>query len=185
MSEKRACCVCYEEANVPCRNGEGCSAFLCMTCIGKMFMLGQDKCPICRRLFFNPEFSKLYTPGTRYTRKYWSFNFGVSSVEVRMLPNGQAMVMDNCRDTSLSKMEEYACDMGVLQGEISDDETISLVLSKFDGNAIVLDDREDFDYLRMQFVAMGMSFVYLDGTYDFFKLQGKDFKRFIKEGRFF
>ena len=70
-----------------------------------MFVRNQDNCPICRRLWFKPDFYKMYTPTTEY-QKHWTFSVGMNKVQVRMLPTGQAMVMDHCPImTDLDKME--------------------------------------------------------------------------------
>ena len=177
---KQTCCICYEEGNVPCRGGHGCTATLCMGCISEMFVRNQDNCPICRRLWFKPDFYKMYTPTTEY-QKHWTFSVGMNKVQVRMLPTGQAMVMDHCPImTDLDKMEEYSQDLGVLCGEISDTEAITMVLTSIDNGEIVLDDKEAWLHIQKQLLAMNIPFVHLEDIYDYFKIQGSHFKEFIK-----
>ena len=127
----------------------------------------------------------MYTPTTEH-QKHWTFSVGMNKVQVRMLPNGQAMVMDHCPImTNLDKMEKYAQDLGILCGEISDTEAVTMVLTSIDNGEIVLDDKEAWLHIQKQLIAMNIPYVYLEDIYDYFKIQGSHFKKFIKYGKFF
>ena len=150
-----------------------------------MFIRNQDNCPICRRLWFKPDFHKIYTPKIKH-QKHWTFTVGMNKIQVRMLHNGQAMVSDHCPIMDdPDKMEEYSQDLGILCGEISDTEAITMVLTSSEDGKLVLDDEEAWLHIQTQFDWMGIPYMGLDNVYDYFKLQGSHFKEFIKHGRFF
>ncbi len=197
------CVICFEQGNVPCRDGTGCTAKMCWKCIGELWktdarlLYGEVPCPVCRRLFFAPNFTKLYE-GARSNPNalcFWRFSYNGVQAEVRMLHDqkiqGQAIVLGQCpsnvshKAKDIEKLEEYAADVGVIASEIGDDDSISLCYTEFDGEAEVLGETEPFKHITKQLKNMGMGYSRVAGIFDYIRLSGKDFKRFLKEGRFY
>lgn len=196
------CCICYEEGHgfVPCRNGTGCTAILCWKCITQLMNANNPEleCPVCRRLYFPPNFTKFYegtTPPSPDIFAMWRFRYNGIGAEVRMLHDGniqgQAIVLGHCpsdvshKAKDIEKLEKYATELGVILSEIDDGDSISMSYTEFDGEAEVLGETEPFKHITKQLQNMGMGYSRVAGIFDFIRLSGKDFKRFLKQGRFF
>ena len=195
------CCICYEHGNVPCRNGKGCTAIMCMTCVAKMYLRHQDNCPICRRLWFQPDFHATYASSRQVNQNYiamWSFSAGLVHAQVRMLHDGhvcKGMPLfgdmssrgvpqgQGCRETG----KEYAYDIGSIVAEIDDDDKISVALTEIEGDhfQVNLADSSPLDHITQQLQQMNIPYTTIQDTYDYFSVRGKGFKQFIKKGRFF
>jgi hypothetical protein len=192
------CVICFEQGNVPCRDGVGCTAKMCWACVGKLYAMNNDpNCPVCRRLFFSPNFTKLYEgaevdPGIFAA---WHFSYNGVQAEARMLHDekiqGQAIVLLQCpfnvshKAKDIENLEKYAADVGVIASEIDDSDTISMVYTEYDGTTEVLGETEPFKHVTSQLTGMGLDFNGVPGIYDYIRLSGKNFKSFLKQGRFY
>ena len=171
---------------------------MCWKCIGKLASQSEVHCPVCRRLFFAPNFTKLYE-GARVNPKkhcFWGFRYNGVQAEVRMLHDdqkiqGQAIVLRQCpseyshKAKDIEKLEKYAADVGVICSEINDSDSISMCYTEFDGETEVLGETEPFKHISKQLKNMGMVYSRVAGIFDYIRLSGKDFKRFLKHGHFY
>lgn len=178
---------------------------MCWSCITKLLQSAQSPkcsevhCPVCRRLFFAPDFTKLYDGARiRHPNMFaaWHFRYNGVDAEVRMLHDdekiqGQAIVLSECpselshKAKDIEKLEKYAAEVGVIASEIGDDDSISLFYTEYDGEAEVLGETEPFKHISKQLKTMGMGYSRVAGIFDYIRLSGKDFKFFLRFGRFY
>ena len=188
-NQNAECCICYDEAYIPslgrqalvrCRNGTGCTAVLCCECLVKLYNLTEDNCPICRRLFFKPNFIKQYDGEAIDHNKRWVFKVGAVEVQVLMLHDGkiqgEAYVTNVPSDASrkycdVESLEKYAYEIPHLLEDIKDDDSISI--TGFSGESIDL--TADLDYIALQLHKMNV-------PCDSATLSGTAVKAIIKKG---
>ena len=165
-----------------------------------MYLRHQDNCPICRRLWFQPDFHATYASSRQVNQNYiamWSFSAGLVHAQVRMLHDGHvqghAIVLETCpvgvshKAKDVEKLEKYAYDIGSIVAEIDDDDKISVALTEIEGDhfQVNLADSSPLDHITQQLQQMNIPYTTIQDTYDYFSVRGKGFKQFIKKGRFF
>tara|TARA_B100000963_G_C22390083_1_gene564099 strand:- start:107 stop:706 length:600 start_codon:yes stop_codon:yes gene_type:complete len=169
-NQNAECCICYEQAYIPyvganalvrCRNGTGCTAVLCCDCLAQLYNRTQDNCPICRRLFFKPNFIKQYDGGAIDHNKRWVFKVGAVEVQILMLRDtkiqGEAYVTNAPLDVSrkycdAELLEKYAYEIPHLLEDIKDNDSISII--GYSGQSVDL--TADVDYIALQLNKMNV-----------------------------
>jgi len=184
------CVVCFENAKFKCRNGKGCTALLCFDCIGELHKRSDDNCPCCRRLFFKPEFTKIYQGKPVITNKRWVFTVGLTEVHVIAIHDGNIQGEAYCtgadwscstKYADIEKLERFAVEIPHLIADIADDARICI----FAHNDNVIDLNDNFEHIKSQLGSFGETYGTIGTENDFFALSGSALKKMIQNGFFF